>query len=146
MIKHHQVYTHNPDTKTYGDCMRTAIACLLDKRPEEVPHFLWDGCDGEEFNRRIDAYLETQGLSLVCIAFTGCSVQETMDILAAGNPNTRFLISGQSERGTNHVVVACNGDVEHDPHPSGVGLCSPLDCGQVHAEFLVPRSIHRRTV
>jgi len=52
---HKQLITnHNPESGIFGDCQRTAIACLLDKHPSDVPHFAtpetWN--NGETFDLR----------------------------------------------------------------------------------------------
>jgi hypothetical protein len=38
MTPHKQRFRHDPANGIYGDCWRTAIACLLDIQPEEIPH------------------------------------------------------------------------------------------------------------
>lgn len=144
MIKHYQKFRHDPANGVHGDCMRTVIACLLNKQSvDDVPHFLHDGCDGVEFNRRIDEYLAGEGLALVGLALTGASVSEIIDMVSAANPDTWFLITGRSPRGVNHVVIARNGMIVHDPCLDGGGLVGPTEAGVVWVEFLVPRAVHK---
>ena len=38
MTPHKQLNRHRPEEGVFGDCYRTAIACLLDLRPQDVPH------------------------------------------------------------------------------------------------------------
>ena len=42
MTPHKQLIKHDPENGQWGDCGRTAIACLLDLHPSDVPHF-WEG-------------------------------------------------------------------------------------------------------
>lgn len=47
MRRQKQRYLHEPENFQYGDCHRTAIACLLDLRVWEAPHFIgeWEKRD-----------------------------------------------------------------------------------------------------
>jgi hypothetical protein len=62
MTPYKQLVKHDPFNGQYGDCARTAIACLLNMHPSEVEHFLEDGCaDGEVFWRRVNGWLSARG-------------------------------------------------------------------------------------
>ncbi len=37
MLQHRQLFLHEPERRSFGDCHRTALACLLNLPPEEVP-------------------------------------------------------------------------------------------------------------
>ena len=63
MTPREQTYKHDPYNGIQGDCVRTCIAAILEKPNAEVPHFLWDGCDTETFNRRLNIFLMQNGLS-----------------------------------------------------------------------------------
>jgi len=41
MIKRKQIYFHNPEKGSHGDCYRTCIACILEIEPVEVPKLFW---------------------------------------------------------------------------------------------------------
>lgn len=142
MLKHRQLFHHDPANGVHGDCMRTAIACLLEVSPQDVPHFLHDGCDGATFIDRIDEYLAEQGLVLVAIPFMDTPAN-VMDSMMNTNPNIRYLISGQSERGIDHVVIACNGKIIWDTHHSDAGLIAPCASGYTWVEFLASRKAHK---
>lgn len=142
MQRHKQLLSHDPENGVHGDCMRTAIACLLDIAPQDVPHFLHDGCDGGVFMERIDAYLASHGLALVGIPFAD-TPENVMEAMMHTNPNMTYLLSGQSIRGVNHVVIARNGEVIWDTHTSNVGLSGPCKDGHTWVEFLVSRKAHK---
>lgn len=142
MIYLTQTVMHDPENGIHGDCMRTALACLLELPVDTVPHFLHDGCDGEVFSRRIDEFLETLDLALLAIPFEDTPVNVMMS-MESTNPDTRFLLSGLSPRGINHVVVAMNSEIIHDPHPSRAGLVGPCKSGYTWVEFLVSRKAHK---
>lgn len=142
MLRHKQLLSHDPENGIHGDCMRTVIACLLDLQPQDVPHFLHDGCDGGVFMERIDAYLESKGLALVGVPFSD-TPDKVMEAMTYNNPNITYMISGQSARGVNHVVIARNGEILWDPHPSNAGLSTTCKDGYTWVEFLVSRAAHR---
>jgi hypothetical protein len=130
---HRQLITnHNPDDGIFGDCQRTAIACLLNKFPSEVPNFAtpetWN--NGETFDLKIREYLKERGLSWFCLAYDGNPDVDTL-LHAIGhlNPDNYYMLCGQSTRGINHVVVCKGTKIIHDPHPSDSKLSSPCDDG-----------------
>lgn len=110
-----QEFLHAPDLGTFGDCQRACIASLLDLPIAEVPHFLHDGTkDHVEFNQRINRFLSPLGLMhLETHAF---------DFKDDWKPDCYHMIYGPASRGFRHAVVAFNGEVIHDPHPSRAGL------------------------
>lgn len=113
MIYHKQRFRHLPEEGQYGDCMRTVLACLLDKQLDEVPHFLQDFCKSTEFNRRVDAYLKSQGLSRWVAWYPG-DLKGVLECQADNNPDLYWLLSGTSPRGCCHVVICKGGEIIHD--------------------------------
>jgi hypothetical protein len=104
MTPHTQTIVVGDPSGLPGDCLRAAVASLLDLPTEAVPHFalfgrnwwnalaLW--CDGNGYllNR------EQAEPSIPCLAF------------------------GMSPRDVYHAVVWADGECMHDPHPSRAGL------------------------
>jgi hypothetical protein len=142
MIQRKQLFLHRPAEGQYGDCHRTAIACLLDLEPDQVPHFLHDDCDGTAFRKRVDAYLRTQGLVQVEEAFNSslADVLLTLDSLA---PHVYYLLGGKSKTGCNHTVIGCGGEIVWDPSPAEVGIVGPCSDGMYWITFLVPLRFQR---
>lgn len=144
MIFNKQLIKHDPVNGIFGDCMRTAIACLLDKLPEEVPHFGEHFLDSATFDAAVNSYLASQGLAQFTIAFHGeCGIKSVIDTVGFTNKNMYYLLSGQSNRKVNHIVVCCENKIIHDPHPSGDGLEAPCNDGYFWATVLVPALMKR---
>jgi hypothetical protein len=112
-----QEFMHDPANGVYGDCMRAAIASLLDLPREEVPHFHEGTNDVTVFDRRVNAFLASKGLMLVDV-----TPSEYIFVTNNNLPDCYHLISGYTERGTYHACVGKNGELVHDPHPSKAGV------------------------
>lgn len=146
MIRQHQLFRHDPENGTYGDCHRTAIACLLDLQPQDVPHFYQLKVDalnrGEDFSWRgeVERFLNSKGYTGVDITYTS-SLNELFDYMSLVNPRTLYLLGGTSMRGTNHTVICRGGGFEWDPHPDSDFVIAPLDNGLFEVTFLLPISM-----
>lgn len=98
--------THSPDSGTFGDCLQACIASLLDMELDQVPHFMHDGCSGEEGLKRVQAFLIPRGMAVVVLAVP---------------PDQKFnspichLMGGTNGHGDAHVVVACDMEPIHNP-------------------------------
>ena len=142
---HKQKFLHDPDNSVYGDCHRTAIACLLDLDPDDVPHFLHDGCDAKEFERRENDFLERLGYSMFRMAYS-CALEDALSSVGSCNPGVIHLLAGKSPRGACHTVICCDGRIIHDPHPDGSGVVAP--CGEdgfYWFSVLIPISMTRKS-
>lgn len=54
----------------YGDCVRTVIACLLNKEDvEEIPNFMKDG--EEKFRENLDCWMEDNGFEYIELTWQG---------------------------------------------------------------------------
>lgn len=140
MKYHTQILLHDPDRGVQGDCFRTALACLLDLNPRDVPHFWGDPSrDADEVWREVDAWLtQNHGLRRWTAAYAG-DLESLLEALKVQNPGIAFLLCGASPRGTAHQVIACDGKIIHDPHPEGGGLVGPVeDDGYFWVDVLVP--------
>jgi hypothetical protein len=144
MMKFHkQLNRHDPDNGVWGDCFRTALACLLDMNPEDVPHFLEGGPEPEEFMRRHREWLLEHGYSIFAIGFDA-GLEDVMKTMKNVNPGLYYLISGQSVRGINHVCIGLEDKIIHDPMPDGDGIKWPCkEDGYYWVEVLVPITIHK---
>ena len=134
MTPHKQVFRHRTSLGEWGDCERTAIACLLDLRPEDVPH--WNhGVDGrgpmEDHARTIRTrWLAERGLFLVSINLAADSFDQITEWVATNHPGIHYLVGGMAGRAVNHVVICRDRELVHDPHPDGPGgLTGPSDDG-----------------
>jgi hypothetical protein len=96
------------DQTTPYNCMTACIASVLELPIRAVPFFI-AGHDGRAWVRA-RAWLAARGL-------------EAVDVPHGFGPRYT-LFRGYSPRGTRHCVVAYDGEIVHDPHPTHVGLVS----------------------
>lgn len=90
------------------DCTECAVATYLGIPRSEVPNF--HGDDGSVgYWDRIDKFFASRGLYIHMF-----NVIYTFPCL--------YLAMGSTARDTNHFVVMKDGELFHDPHPSGAGL------------------------
>lgn len=117
-----------------GNCTEAAIASVLGCAIEEVPQ-LWGG-DMEDYADPQPAE-NWQKLIEWCRErdreFIKCVFQRYYQYPLAGNMNNvvarntcheHYLLFGKSSRGLGHAVVAKEGEIVWDPHPSREGLLS----------------------
>ena len=136
MTPYKQLIRHDPENGSYGDCWRTAIACILNRRPENVPHFMHDGCeDNAEVNRRVARWLHGQGFSVVTIPFEG-DLPAILNMMKVVNPGVWWILAGTSRTGCNHSVIGRDDAIVHDPSPVDAGIVGPCDDGYYWLDFI----------
>lgn len=107
MIPVKQTQLHDPAKKINGNCLRACIASILEIDIDSMPRF--EDLD-EEWIFRLRRWM---------MAYNGKTVVKK----ELNNPPSGYaLASGYTSRGFLHCVVALNGVVCHDPHPSDEGL------------------------
>ena len=137
MIPRQQTYQHDPDNGIYGDCARTCLAALLNKTQDEVPHFLWDNCDNVTFNRRIDIFLRSVGLTRrVWTLPSTVDFGGVMNYIISMFPGQYVSLCGMSRSGVNHQVLVMDSDIVLDP--SANGIVGPADDGNWYIETYIP--------
>lgn len=134
MTPHKQLFRHKPDQGIYGDCYRTAIACLLDLPPSDVPH-VYDGRDDAIGKARMESWLSSHGKILIDVAYAD-SVQTVLSLHEHRYPSLHWILSGISANGCNHVVICRGGQIVHDPAQDDSGIVGPCDDGHVWTTFL----------
>lgn len=120
MTPHTQTIFVNDPRGIPGDCMRTAVASLLDLPTQAVPHFVLF----EDWFGAFNLWLNGRGLRI--------------HPLPASNVDRECLALGMSPRDVEHVVVWGAEGLVHDPHPSRAGIearqfwalvpIAPADC------------------
>lgn len=88
------------------NCMQCAVAYMLGLPPDDVPDFEKAGSDAWE---SFEAFFAERG-------FTTEMLPPNLELLGD------YLASGETARGTSHMVVMRGGNLLHDPHPSNAGL------------------------
>lgn len=91
-----------------NNCMQCCVAYMLGMPFSQVPHFAqsndpvacWDG---------FQSFIAKQGYTAVMLP-------------GDQRPESHYLASGKSARGTSHMVVMHDGKLLHDPHPTKAGL------------------------
>lgn len=96
-----------------GNCFSAAVASILELPLTDVPFFM----TGDDWYVGFQAWLLARGL----VADYYPAYRE--------RPDGYAILSGLSPRyeGVYHSVVALDGVLVHDPHPSRAGLLSTLD-------------------
>ena len=126
---HHQLTKHNPP-ESYGDCVRTCLACLLDKEPRDVPNLFKDVEDTQLAWERTEEWLRSEGYILFVLQIVG-PIESYFQWIKEFNPNILHILLGN-----NHAVIACNGKILHDPSWTGIGVQNPT-----HVLLLMPISM-----
>jgi hypothetical protein len=123
-----QKFRHHPEQGQIGDCHRTAIAMILGKNRDDVPHFVHDNCNTQEFRKRELEYLQSCGLAAVSMPVNGDGISpETMlECLSVWAPLAPCILGGTSRTGCNHSVVVEHGKM-FDPSLNDSGIVGP--CG-----------------
>ena len=137
---HKQRIKHDPENGQWGDCARTAIACILDLEPEEVPHENRELSGGEQFDMHLK-FLNDRGLHWITIPFKLKSVDEMLKTAHFYSNHLPYMLCGSSPRGTNHVVIGEEGAFLWDPSPSDGFLIGPGDDGHFWLEMIVRRPV-----
>lgn len=137
MTPQKQLFRHDPENGVYGDCHRAAIASILDQPVADVPHFCEGDPDPETFNRRVRDYFASRGFCPITTVFDAeGGLDVILHSIKVQNPGTYFLLSGTSRTGCDHTVVACDGEIVHDPSLTDAGIIGPCSDGYFWAVFL----------
>lgn len=129
MIPHDCIVRHNPPD-TYGDCLRAAIASILDiDKTTDVPHFLRDGDDERGLVELRTWLLLEHRLRPFAMVFDGsASLDDVFATMKNGNPDVDYLLFCQCGSG-DHVVVCCNDRMTHNPGWDNAAISGPLSNG-----------------
>lgn len=134
MIFRKQLCAHNPPISV-GDCHRTALGCLLDVEPQDVPHFAeiyWNEEKLQTFEekRHVREWLEGFGVSEVTYGFQCHSYEDIRNLMKLqANVNGEdivYMLIGKSNIG-NHVVICRGAEFLWDPSPSNDFIVAPVD-------------------
>jgi len=137
---HKQRFRHRPELGEFGDCHRTALACLLELEPEDIPNFgQWYDYNvhGSRFQNECAAFLASRGLKVVDVAYN-CTLEDMLTTLGSLNPDAYYLLGGQSRTGLNHTVVGKGGAIIWDPSLDDAGIVGPCQpAGMYWVSYLV---------
>jgi len=114
------IQTRTHEEGTGDNCFATAIACVMDlDSPEDVWQVQEHYPDGDEYRSAswvlaLSHWIEDRGYEWLILP--GHLMEDEY-----------YLVSGECLRGTHHVCVYKNGELAHDPHPSGLGLTTEVN-------------------
>lgn len=124
-----QIFRHKPPV-AWGDCHRSAIACVLNMRPQDVPHFFDKGASSKDGFEHVRVWLQRRGLVEITVAFNGSdSLENVLAAIKVNNPGLVYLLGGTSRTCVNHTVVCCDDKIVCDPSLTDAGIIGPMDDG-----------------
>lgn len=141
IIKHTQLFRHDPENGVYGDCWRATVASLLRLPIEEVPH-VCDGPDDGKAGERMREFLDSQDCALIQVPFSGDMALEHVLSFVGSAPvsgGLHWCLMGTSRTGCNHVVICRGAEIVHDPSITQSGIVGPADDGFWWVEWIVKR-------
>ena len=104
----------NGEGEAAGNCLQAALASLFDLPLDSVPHFVAE--PGSRWWSAMQEWLLREHSCFVVWASREQCPPFDMH-------ESYYLQVGKSPRGDfNHIIVARNGELAHDPHPDGTGL------------------------
>jgi hypothetical protein len=115
------------------DCFRTALGCLLNLEPQDVPHFVRNdgGMAGhwtEEGRKKVRDWLKERNLEMLESGFLleGGTLETLMQhMVYMHGEDIVYLLTGLNRSGLPHVVI-CRGDkLLWDPSPIDSTLPAP---------------------
>lgn len=132
MTPHKQFITHDPENGQFGDCFRTAIACILDTDPLFVPHA---GKNGEagwvEGCKEVDEWLKSRhNAYLVSFKWRATEIEEALQTVQY------HLMGGRSAIG-GHYTVGYAGKMVHNPSKNPDAVFGPDEDGCYTVTFIV---------
>lgn len=134
MIPLKQRNLHKPHDGIYGDCHRAAIASILELSLDDVPHF----CDltlfPSDWVLHERKWLHARGLTTITQVYEG-RLEDVLNSVGGLNPDTYYILGGTSKTGCGHSVVACNGEIVHDPSLTDAGIIGPMSDGWYWVTF-----------
>ena len=120
---------HDPENSQYGDCLRAALASILELDTLNVPHFVHDDAPAEIVIQRMRDYLSETGMTLFLAAYPGDG--RALDSFLADmnqiNPGLHYMLVGATSDGGPHVVVCCGDQIVHNPAWHGCAIKGPID-------------------
>ncbi|MDR6431247.1 hypothetical protein [Brucella pseudogrignonensis] len=127
ILFHKQKFKHDPAAGTWGDCWRTCVACILRLPVENVPHVFDKGVSSKEAHAAMKEFLDLRGIHTIstCFKADGMDLDGFLSITAGWFGDMPFMLIGRSANDTNHVVIARNGAIIHDPSLDLSGIVGP---------------------
>ncbi len=106
-----------------GNCFAACVASLLEIPLAEAETYI----DGLTTPNQLEAqwwerFVSWCGERNLVPLYLPWGEEATPDQYAYGKPGMRYIACGKTPRGEPHAVVYRDGELDHDPHPSGIGI------------------------
>ena len=139
VLRHHQSVRHDPSKGQGGDCFQTAIACVLGVDKSELPEMNGPEFDAEKQIATADAFLRTKGYRIIELTIVSSSIDAALQWAGEASPDTVYIMTGGTSRGTCHSVLCKGSSFLHDPLPDGNFLIGPeIETGTYSVIYIVP--------
>lgn len=131
MIEHKQLNLHKPEQGLIGDCFRTSIACILNLRPSEVPHFVEQvyGTDESCIKLAQEWLLREHDINYAEFPLVCDDKAHLFKWVSSYFPGDMHLTLGCSSRNGNHSVVIRPDGYIWDPSIDNSGCIGPMGDG-----------------
>lgn len=103
---------------SYGNCLATCIAGILNLQPEMVPNIEIFYCAGDS---KLDAPMWLDVINIWLLKKHNMLLHKTTDKNLLPQRDY-FIARGVSPRGSRHCIIMSKTFPAHDPHPSREGL------------------------
>ena len=120
-------FLHLPKKGIYGDCLRTCLACILDKPLDDIPNFM-EGIKRGGLNSTMQVldknreWLSKENKTLFFFIIPVQTQDAALSYIGHFNSTNRWILNGGTkDKGINHSVCCYGNKIEHDPAPSPVG-------------------------
>jgi hypothetical protein len=115
------------------DCFRTAIACLLDIEPATVPDYIGDQRLDMKPSERWECMRNWLRSTLECDIWLTAypseyPLESVLNAVGSVNPGMYYVVGGTGAY-DDHVVIALDNKVVHDPSRIPLGLTRASDNG-----------------
>lgn len=112
-----------------GDCWTTCIASITGKPRDQLElyhraYMAWGSAYQREQQGEAALRFRLYEQAVLILAKHGLATIEIGGAFGLPTPTGLSIANGPGYRGVNHSCVAYDGEIVHDPHPSGEGLLS----------------------
>ena len=141
MIEHKQLFLHKPEEGIIGDCFRTCVACVLDIRPNELPHGFGEFWEDKDVNVTLKVHAQLNKIlanwDYRFIEYPMDCTREQLGTYLRHYYTDLHIIIGCNSKNGGHSVVMRNDDYIWDPAIDNSGCVGPMDDGYYWIGMLV---------
>lgn len=125
-----QLFRHDPENGSFGDCHRTSLAVVFDMDAADVPTLYGDEAAGVTQWQQTEDWLNELGVTQIAVLYDGkTDVKDLLRSVSYVNPDVAYLLGGTSKNGTGHTVVCLGAEIVCDPSLDCSGIVGPMKDG-----------------